>query len=257
MSAKTVSTLYFSPTHGTETVVKAVAQGTGLPQGQDINATRPAARQEKYSFGPEELLVIGMPVYGGRIPGICFDFVGSLQGNKTPVILLAVYGNRDYDHAVLEMHALLAHKGFKTMGAGMFVAPHSFNAEIGAGRPNAEDVAQAQELGHSVVEKIAAGAEALSIFDLMKPQSKGKGVGPVVSDKCVNCGTCAAGCPSGAIDINNFPNIDGSKCIMCCACIRYCPQGAIAFPEAVGLDQRAAFCMNAFGKPDKANKVVL
>jgi len=257
MSVKTVSTLYFSPTHGTKAVVNAVAQGTALPQGQEINATQPAVRQQKYSFGPEELLVIGMPVYGGRIPAICFDFVGSLQGDHTPVILLAVYGNRDYDHALLELHALLAHKGFETMGAGAFIAPHSYNVEIGAGRPNAEDVAQAQELGHAVVEKIAAGAAPMSIFDLMKPQSKGKGVGPVVSDKCVNCGTCAAGCPSGAIDAKNFPNIDGSKCIMCCACIRYCPQGAIAFPEAVGLDKIGDFCMKAFGQPVKPNKVIL
>ncbi len=257
MTVNSVSMIYFSPTHTTEKAVKAVAKGTGLAVKQDINATRPAVREEKYSFAEDELLIIGMPVYGGRIPACCFDFVKSLKGQGTPCVLMAVYGNRDYDHALIEMHSLMAHNGFKTMACGMFIGTHSYNEEIAKGRPNAADLEQAADFGKTVMEKLAADGAALNLFDLLKPQSKGKGVAPIVSDKCVNCGTCAAGCPSGAINPRDIKNVDPSKCIMCMACTRYCPEGAINFAPEVGMDKIAASCMERFGSPDKENKTQL
>ncbi len=257
MNANHVSLLYFSPTNTTRKTVQAVAKGTGLPVKQEINATNPAVRENAYSFAEDELLVIGMPVYGGRIPAVCFDFVKSLKGNGTPCILLAVYGNRDYDHAIIEMHAILEPNGFKTMAAGMFIGTHSYNVEIAKDRPNAADLAQAEDFGKAVMEKMAEGAAPKTIFDFLKPQSGKRGVAPIIEDNCINCGTCAAGCPTGAIDAANVKNTDPSKCIMCMACTRYCPVGAVHFAEEVGMDKIAASCMERFGTPDKENKVVL
>lgn len=255
MSVNSVSLVYFSPTHTTCKTVQAIAKGSGLPVKQEINATRPAVREKAYSFAADELLIIGMPVYGGRIPACCFDFVKALQGTQTPAVLVAVYGNRDYDHVLIELHELLTPNGFKTMACGMFIGTHSYNEEIAKGRPNEDDLSQAAAFGKAALEKINSGAEPLNIWNLLKPQAQKRGVAPIIGKNCTQCGTCIAGCPTGAIAADF--STDPSKCIMCMACTRYCPTGAITFAPEVGLDQIAAGCMARFGTPDKENKTLL
>lgn len=256
MSIQSVSLVYFSPTHGTQKAACAVAKGTGLPIKHELNITSPAAREAAApAFGSDELLIVAMPVYGGRIPKLCVDYVKSLKGNKTPAIYLAVYGNRDYDHALIELNELLAPNGFEMMACGMFIATHSYNEEIAKGRPNEADLAQAEEFGKTALEKVNSGAAPMTIWNLLKPGSGKRGIAPVIADNCIKCGTCVAGCPTGCIAEDY--STDGSKCIMCMACTRYCPVHAIAFPEEAGMDKIAAGCMARFGTPDKENGMIL
>ncbi len=49
-----------------------------------------------------------------------------------------------------------------------------------------------------------------------------------VSDKCVGCGTCAAACPRGNIELKNRMAVIGTNCIGCLGCLQYCPQQAIS-----------------------------
>lgn len=49
-----------------------------------------------------------------------------------------------------------------------------------------------------------------------------------ITDVCVMCGTCAEGCPVGAISEGDSQYvIDKDACLQCGACLDACPTGAI------------------------------
>ena len=54
----------------------------------------------------------------------------------------------------------------------------------------------------------------------------------VVSDECILCGACEAGCPNEAIREGETKSvIDYSLCVECGTCADNCPSGAISFVE--------------------------
>ena len=86
-----------------------------------------------------DTLLFAMPVYGGYIPSFCAELVKNLVGNNTPAIIMAVYGNRHFDNALIQAKDLLQTQGFKVIAAGAFVAEHSIFPKVGFGRPNVDD----------------------------------------------------------------------------------------------------------------------
>ena len=58
--------LYFSPTGGTRTYVRAVA--AAMPHmGGEVDLTRPEERRKVHMFGADDVVVLGVPVYYGRV----------------------------------------------------------------------------------------------------------------------------------------------------------------------------------------------
>ena len=113
---KQVKAAFFSPTGTTRRLVLALA--------------------EPIVFGEDEIAVIGLPVYAGRLPNLLLPYVKTIQGHDTPAVFLTTFGNRNYDDALLELGLLLQEQGFRLTGAGAFVGEHAFSRELGAGRPD-------------------------------------------------------------------------------------------------------------------------
>lgn len=120
--------------------------------------------------------------------------------------------------------------------AAAFVAEHSIIRSIAAGRPDAEDLKQAEAFGAQAAAKIK---EQDSLQNVTVPgdpdyrsKKRGTGVPPLTDDNCNACGACAAACPVQAIPLDQ-PNITTDACIGCMRCIFACPQNARAIPDGV------------------------
>ncbi len=221
----------FSPTGGTEKVAQAVCRGMGLEQ-RTIDLCK---ETEACGLAADEILVAAFPVYGGLIPAVAHQRLEQLRGAGGPAVAVAVYGNRAYDNALLEIKDVLQENGFIVTAAGAFIAEHSIARNIAAGRPDETDIAAAESFGAQIVEKIRQ-AEALAEITVpgdptYKEKTAGNGIAPSANEKCVACGTCAALCPVKAIP-RDQPNITTELCFGCLRCVSVCPQHARDIPDA-------------------------
>ena len=61
----------------------------------------------------------------------------------------------------------------------------------------------------------------------------------IVTDACILCGACVAGCESNAISEGETQShIDPELCVECGTCARNCPSDAIIFVEVVATEAR-------------------
>lgn len=225
-----ITAMYFSPTKTTKKTVEAIAAAMGDVAGS-IDLTNPLARKMKYMYGEEDVLVLGYPVYGGRIPKVLADVFGKLAGEGTKVVLAAVYGNRAYEDALVEAQDILEGNGFKVVAAGAFLGEHSYSHLVATARPDAADLEIAADFGKKIAAKLAAGDTSTPEIKGNRPYKDGMPpmpFTPKTTEACNDCGLCVKGCPVQAIDKKEPRNVADS-CILCCACVKSCPQQAKYF----------------------------
>ena len=275
MPLKRGAGFYFSPTHTTQKVVRAVLEGAGLPQAE-WDVTLPESRRSAVgappAFDEETLAVLAAPVYGGRLPPAFAKALSCLQGNGAPAILLVQFGNRHYDEALRQLYDLAVEAGFLPLAAGAFVGEHSFTGEIASGRPDADDLGRAAGFGKAVMEKWARlgrrGAlprqrvpfrpvDVAAIGSHRENMKKMGASGLTVDRSCMNCGRCAAACPVQALFMEEGRlNIRGERCIKCRACARVCPKGAIDLRHPL-FAETVADAMEKFGRLHSENVTAL
>ena len=164
MEIKTVWSVYFSATGTTEKVVttlaKTVAQELGA-QYQAFSFNLPKSREDELTFGPDDLVVMGVPVYAGRVPTLLLPYVrDKVKAQGTLAIPVVLYGNRNFDDGLMELKNVMRDNGFMPVAAGAFVGEHSFSTILGAGRPDADDMALVDELAHKAAEKVKGLTQA-------------------------------------------------------------------------------------------------
>lgn len=227
---RNLNLLYFSATDTTAKIIKSVASGFN-EHAKEYNITMPVNRINSLNFNENDIVVIGVPVYAGRVPEFLSDYFNKIQGNNTYAVFIVVYGNRAYDDALLELKSIFEGNGFIGIAGGAFIGEHSYTSKVATGRPDADDLSIAYKFGVDINEKLKK-VNPLSHKLIVKgnyPYRKGMVYELVVIDtdeKCTNCGICSKHCPMGAINVYNNKNTDISKCIRCCSCIKRCPVNA-------------------------------
>jgi hypothetical protein len=83
MQLETVNLAVFSPTGTSMAVGQAVVQGLAPSAVQIGDLTDPAARTTPLQTTPNDLLVVAVPVYMGRVPALLHDWLSSLRAQDT------------------------------------------------------------------------------------------------------------------------------------------------------------------------------
>ncbi|MEG0948805.1 MAG: 4Fe-4S binding protein [Bacteroidales bacterium] len=226
--------IYFSPTHTSALVAESIAKGMGATELNILDFTYTDISESPLKEGP---VIIAAPVYAGRIAKTAMARFASLKGNGNLAVVVAVYGNRHYEDALIELYDFANAAGFNTIAASAFIGEHSYSRPempTAAGRPDHTDLKIAFEFGESIRKKIESG-------NLNAPQSipgnrpyteKGPATPatPITSEElCTQCGTCIDYCPTQAISLKDEIESDIELCIKCCACVKICPNEARIF----------------------------
>lgn len=243
----------FSPTGATMLVTSRFMRKLGEILHVDAEClpyTLPHERETMPVFAPDDIVVWATPVYAGRIPNKTLDFVRkALVGNGNPAIALVTFGNRAYDNALAELVSIMQDGGMRPVGAAAVVTRHAFSDTLGAGRPDASDLAALDSFAADAAELIAASnagesVPAIAVPGVAHPERYYtplkvgnapagflKAKPTCAAERCSHCGKCLSVCPMGSIAENGgLPAFDGI-CIKCQACRRICPTGAIAFTD--------------------------
>lgn len=232
--ASRIAAVYFSPTHTTKKIVSALAKQMGEAFGcgiEEIDLTLPSGRNRELVFGSEDIVILGLPVYGGRIPELLEDAVKAMRGDGTRAAAVALYGNREYEDALVEMEDLLTEGGFCLVGAGAFLGEHSLTDQVAGGRPDDEDMKKAEAFGNHLIQNLKEKrVPSLKVRGNRpyKARKAGAAYGPKTTDECNGCMICAKHCPVGIISFDD-PKEVSEGCLHCAACVKGCPVQAKYF----------------------------
>ena len=173
-----------------------------------------------------------------------------MRGNGQNAVAVVVYGNREFEDALLELKNAMEGIGFRVIAAAAFIAEHSIVRSIAAGRPDEDDLRTAREFGAQVAEKLSKDDRPSSVQvpgNMPYREFGGMPAHPKAGKACIKCGLCAKRCPAGAIPTERPDTTDPEKCITCMRCVAVCPKKARSLPVPMLLASKTMLSVKAAG----------
>lgn len=102
--------MVFSPTGGTERVSGFV---TGALDGNTVTVDMTDSELDisAVSMTKDDVAVISVPSYAGRVPAVAVDRLGMVRGNGARAVLVCVYGNRAFEDTLVELEDVAKRAG--------------------------------------------------------------------------------------------------------------------------------------------------
>lgn len=217
----------FSPTGGTQKVAQMLSEAFKCEK-KTINLLKQTSANKLPTINAEDVCIVAMPVFGGRIPSIAAQRLHTLKGNGAKAVVVAVYGNRATDDAMVEIEDILVDSGFCVVAGIEAIAEHSIARKFANGRPDKEDAEVLLEFGKQIINKLDSNNFTKPDFPGNRPYKVvSEDLRPIIDESlCEKCGTCAKECPAEAIPLDAPNTIETEKCIACMRCISVCPKNA-------------------------------
>ena len=240
----------FSPTHTSMKIARAIADGMHIARREEIDLTTDPA--DTPISVRNAICIVAAPVYGGLVAPVAVRRIARLRAENSIAIPVVVYGNRDYEDALVQLRDLLHAQGFTPLCGAAFVGEHSYSRPgmpVAEGRPDAADLQKATAFGAQAYDSLLhqlnlphppatdardfaltydSPLESLVTAPAMKGNVPYKTLGPstpqapVVNDNCYGCGECVDWCPTGAITIADGRSATRMDlCTKCCACVKF------------------------------------
>ena len=103
--------IYFSPTGGTKKVTEIIG-GAWVCEAERVDLMNPALQPEQYAFSADDICIVAVPSFGGRVPETALERLKKMNGGGAKTVLAAVYGNREFEDTLIELKDALLEAGF-------------------------------------------------------------------------------------------------------------------------------------------------
>ena len=172
-----LTVICFSPTRTSRKIAEAVAAGMTAARIRTIDLTLDRS-DSPITVGAGETVVLGVPVYAGRVAPEAvrrLQRIKAAAGAVIPTVVTVTYGNRDYEDALVELYDLAVSLGLSPFAAGAFIGEHSYSTPempVAEGRPDTLDLADARIFGGECARKLdSSGAFAPFHIKGNRPQT--------------------------------------------------------------------------------------
>ena len=142
--------IHFSPTGGTRKVADIIC----CALDGEFNEIDLCSNIEQTSFSQDDICLVSVPSYGGRVPVAAIGMLKNLTGNGAKAVLNCVFGNRAWEDTLTELQDTLEEQGFRCVAALATVAEHSIFRQFATGRPDEKDKAELIEMAEKIQERL-------------------------------------------------------------------------------------------------------
>lgn len=249
--------IIFSPVGGTQKAMDMLTENFSENK-MDIDLTDAKINFEGIVLNSEDIAVIAVPSYGGRVPSLAAERLKKISAKSTKCIIMCVYGNRAYEDTLIELKDIAEKDGFNVIAAISSVAEHSIIHKYAKGRPDDADRAELHSFAEQIIKKLdSEEPNTTPVIPGNRPYKKAGAaiLIPKTSKKCDNCGICSLRCPAQAISYEKDRATDSKKCIECMRCVEICHKSARKVSKA--LTSIAAMSIKKACSERKNNELML
>ena len=172
-----ITNIFFSPSGTTKKVLNQMANNFS----EDNEICDLLYFDGEKEFSSDDIVLVGMPVFAGRIPKTARGRLSKLTGDNTKAIAIVNYGNAHVSDALLELVDLLKENGFDVIAAASTISHHSIFDGVAIGRPDESDIEKINEFAQKCIEKMENGASLESDIPGNRPYMDYKQLPFVVS----------------------------------------------------------------------------
>ena len=128
--------IFFSPSGTSQKVADSIASSFG----QEKEICNLLIFNSEKELKSEDVAVVVMPVFAGRIPKTASERLSKIRGNDTPAIAVVNYGNAHVTDSLLELTDLLRENNFNVIATASTVSHHTIFDSVTVGTPDDSDL---------------------------------------------------------------------------------------------------------------------